>query len=102
MEGFEVQVSKAGAKSQPVNSLLLVGLRVRRGRLGERKKRVGSQMTRWSASRAWHWKWLSLVLTAALGSQREINLGGTPGPEACLFLALSEVPDTQRSSGNPR
>lgn len=34
MEGFEIQVSKAGAKSQPVNSLLLVGLKVRRGKAG--------------------------------------------------------------------
>lgn len=96
MEGFEIQVSRAGAKSQPVNSLLLVGLKVRRGKAGEKEKRVGSEMTRWSTSRPWLCKWLSLVLTAALGSQREINLGGTPGPEPCLFLSPSDGPDTER------
>lgn len=47
MEGFETQVIGTGAKGQPVNSLLLVGLEVRRGKAGVREKRVGSEMTRW-------------------------------------------------------
>lgn len=46
MKGFETRVIRAGAKNQPVNSLLLVGLEVRRGKAKVRKKRVKSEMTR--------------------------------------------------------
>lgn len=38
MEGLETQVIKAGAKSQPVNSLLLVGLEVGRGKAGSERR----------------------------------------------------------------
>lgn len=50
MKGFETQVGVARAEAkrrQPVNSLLLVGLEVRRGKAGVREKRVKSEMTRW-------------------------------------------------------
>lgn len=38
MKGLETQVIRAGAKSQPVKSLLLVGLEVKRGKAGVREK----------------------------------------------------------------
>lgn len=38
MKGFETQVIGGGAKTQPLDSLLLVGLEVRRGKAGVRKK----------------------------------------------------------------
>lgn len=46
MKGFETQIIRAGAKCQPMNSLLLVGLEVRRGKAGVREKKVKSEMTR--------------------------------------------------------
>lgn len=47
MRRSETQVIRAGAKSPTANSLLLVGLEVRRGKAGVREKRVKSEMTRW-------------------------------------------------------
>lgn len=41
MEGFEIQVSRAGAKSQPVNRLLLVGPKGRRGKAEDRERTAG-------------------------------------------------------------
>lgn len=70
MKAFETQIVRTGAKSQPVNSLLLVELEVRRGKAGVREK----NQVRDDRSR--HWKCRpcchSLISTAALGSQREI------------------------------
>ena len=45
-EEFETQVLRGGAQSLPVNSLLLAGLEVRRGKAGVREERVGAEMTR--------------------------------------------------------
>lgn len=105
IKGFETQVIREGAKTQPVNSLLLVGLEVRRGKAGVREKPVGSEMTRWLRFRPRDWKCRScchsLTLTAALGSQSKIPWG-TSEQEPCLFIflsrALSSVPGTERSS----
>ena len=52
MEEFEAQFIRAGAQSQPVNSLLLAGLEVRRGKAGVREKRVRSEMMRWLGVRS--------------------------------------------------
>ena len=45
-EEFKTQVLRGGAQSLPVNSLLLAGLEVRRGKAGVREERVGAEMTR--------------------------------------------------------
>lgn len=88
-----------------MNSLLLVGLEVRRGKTGIREKSqvrdnkvVGIQTQKLEVSLLLcH----SLIFTAALGSQREINSQGTSGQEPCfLSIALSSAPSTERSSVN--
>ena len=89
MKGFEIQVIGAWAKRQLVTSLLLVGLEVRRGKAGVREKTVKSDMLRWVGLEMWLLL-LLLIITAALGSQREINHWGTCGQETCFLpLALS-------------
>ena len=51
-EEFEAQVIRGGTQSLLVNSLLLAGLEVRRGKAGVREERVGAEMTRWLGVRS--------------------------------------------------